>query len=224
MSAIERCRTVALGGHVARCEDCGAHRHCLQQLTEPASPQMSGRRCKAMARRARDRTAARRMAEMIADRTRQPLNSLTNLLNFSGFSMNMKCAPPSFSSKISVFAPLICLPIQTRDFQGTRLALPPTTRVGMLTAGIGLANRWWHDRRATRRRMDVASSSSARSPSSTRRAEYALVEPAGDEALSGLDARTFGPGQRIGDGVERVLVENRAGVDLLALPTSSDWS
>ncbi len=52
-------------------------------------------------------------AEMIADRPRQPLNSLTSRLNFSGFSMNMKCAPPSFSSKISVFAPLICFPIQT---------------------------------------------------------------------------------------------------------------
>ena len=26
MSAIERCRTAALGGHVAACEDCG-HRH-----------------------------------------------------------------------------------------------------------------------------------------------------------------------------------------------------
>jgi hypothetical protein len=53
------------------------------------------------------------MTEMIADRPRQPLNSLTSRLNFSGFSMNMKCAPPSFSSKISVFAPLICFPIQT---------------------------------------------------------------------------------------------------------------
>jgi len=53
------------------------------------------------------------MAEMIADQPRQPLNSLTSRLNFSGFSMNMKCAPPSLSSKISVFAPLICFPIQT---------------------------------------------------------------------------------------------------------------
>jgi hypothetical protein len=53
------------------------------------------------------------MAEMIANRPRQPLNSLTSRLNFSAFSMNMKCAPPSFSSKISVFAPLICFPIQT---------------------------------------------------------------------------------------------------------------
>jgi hypothetical protein len=26
MSAIERCRTAALGGHIAACEDCG-HRH-----------------------------------------------------------------------------------------------------------------------------------------------------------------------------------------------------
>ena len=53
------------------------------------------------------------MIVMIAGRPRQPLNSLTSRLNFSGFSMNMKCAPPSFSSKISVFAPLICFPIQT---------------------------------------------------------------------------------------------------------------
>jgi len=53
------------------------------------------------------------MAQMIADRPSQPLNSLTSRLNFSGFSMNMKCAPPSFSSKITVFAPLICFPIQT---------------------------------------------------------------------------------------------------------------
>jgi hypothetical protein len=33
MSAIERCRTVALGGHVARCEDCAhtaiAYNSCL---------------------------------------------------------------------------------------------------------------------------------------------------------------------------------------------------
>ena len=33
MSAIERCRTAALGGHVARCEDCGhtaiAYNSCL---------------------------------------------------------------------------------------------------------------------------------------------------------------------------------------------------
>ncbi|SRR6266404_737315 len=47
------------------------------------------------------------------DRPRQPLNALTSRLNFSGFSMNMKCAPPSFSSKISVCAPLIWLPTQT---------------------------------------------------------------------------------------------------------------
>jgi hypothetical protein len=33
MSAIERCRTAALGGHVERCEDCGetrvAYNSCL---------------------------------------------------------------------------------------------------------------------------------------------------------------------------------------------------
>src|SRR5215470_5227094 len=43
MSAIERCRTVALGGHVARCENC-AQTVSLQQLPQPALPQVSGRR------------------------------------------------------------------------------------------------------------------------------------------------------------------------------------
>jgi hypothetical protein len=30
MSAIETCRTSALGGHVERCEDCAHERHRLQ--------------------------------------------------------------------------------------------------------------------------------------------------------------------------------------------------
>ncbi len=42
MSAIERCRTAALGGHVARCENeaCGI-RDRLQQLPQPALPEVS---------------------------------------------------------------------------------------------------------------------------------------------------------------------------------------
>jgi hypothetical protein len=43
MSAIERCRTAALGGHVARCE-VYPHGHCLQQLPQSALPEVSGRR------------------------------------------------------------------------------------------------------------------------------------------------------------------------------------
>ena len=43
MSAIESCRTAALGGHVARCEDVRPHRHRLQQLPQPALPQVPGR-------------------------------------------------------------------------------------------------------------------------------------------------------------------------------------
>jgi len=35
MSAIERCRTVALGGHVARCEGCAAN--MLPLITERSS-------------------------------------------------------------------------------------------------------------------------------------------------------------------------------------------
>ena len=43
MSAIERCRTAALGGHVERCEDCGHMPHRLQLLPQPALPQVPGR-------------------------------------------------------------------------------------------------------------------------------------------------------------------------------------
>ena len=43
MSAIERCRTAALGGHVARCEELRPHGHRLQQLPQPALPQVPGR-------------------------------------------------------------------------------------------------------------------------------------------------------------------------------------
>src|SRR5437899_3832389 len=57
MSAIERCRTAALGGHVARCEDC-AYTHRLQLLPQPALPEVPGRRRQGMARRARSRSAA----------------------------------------------------------------------------------------------------------------------------------------------------------------------
>ena len=63
MSAIERCRTAALGGHVARCENdaCASHGHRLQQLSQPALPEVSGRGGARVARRARGRAAARRL-------------------------------------------------------------------------------------------------------------------------------------------------------------------
>ena len=43
MSAIERCRTAALGGHVARCEDCAHTDDRLQLLPQPALPEVPGR-------------------------------------------------------------------------------------------------------------------------------------------------------------------------------------
>ena len=43
MSAIESCRTAALGGHVARCEDCAHTQHRLQLLPQPALPEVPGR-------------------------------------------------------------------------------------------------------------------------------------------------------------------------------------
>ena len=42
-SAVERCRTAALGGHVARCEDC-AHEHVAYNSCRNPLP---GRRCEA---------------------------------------------------------------------------------------------------------------------------------------------------------------------------------
>ena len=58
MSAIETCRTAALGGHVERCEDCAHERDRLQFLPQPALPEVSGRGGAAMARRARGRAPA----------------------------------------------------------------------------------------------------------------------------------------------------------------------
>ena len=42
MSAIESCRTAALGGHVARCEELRPHDDRLQQLPQPALPEVPG--------------------------------------------------------------------------------------------------------------------------------------------------------------------------------------
>ena len=58
MSAIETCRTAALGGHVERCEDCAHERDRLQFLPQPPLPEVPGRGGAAMARRARGGAAA----------------------------------------------------------------------------------------------------------------------------------------------------------------------
>ena len=58
MSAIETCRTSALGGHVERCEDCAHERVALQLLPQPPLPEVSGGCGAAMARRPRGRVAA----------------------------------------------------------------------------------------------------------------------------------------------------------------------
>src|SRR5271169_6281443 len=50
MSAIESCRTAALGGHVARCEDC-AYTTIAQLLPQSALPKMPGCSGQAMAGR-----------------------------------------------------------------------------------------------------------------------------------------------------------------------------
>ena len=50
MSAIEQCRSAALGGHVLRCEGCGADPDRLQLLPQPPLPQVPGQRRTALAR------------------------------------------------------------------------------------------------------------------------------------------------------------------------------
>jgi len=51
MSAIETCRTAALGGHIEGCEECG-HRRIAYNLSEPALPEVPGRRGARVAGRA----------------------------------------------------------------------------------------------------------------------------------------------------------------------------
>src|ERR1700689_4567955 len=59
MSAIERCRTAALGGHLARCErGVRAYRDRLQLLPQPALPEVPGCGVTPVARRPRSRAVA----------------------------------------------------------------------------------------------------------------------------------------------------------------------
>ena len=87
MSAIETCRTAALGGHVERCEDC-AHEHvAYNSCRNRHCPKCQGRGGAAMARRARSRTPCRsptitssllcrRRSARSRSRTRPPLYDL----------------------------------------------------------------------------------------------------------------------------------------------------
>ena len=49
MSAIETCRTAALGGHVERCGDCGHQRIAYNSLPQPQLPEVPGSRTGAVA-------------------------------------------------------------------------------------------------------------------------------------------------------------------------------
>ena len=57
MSAIERCRTVALGGHVARCEGCAHTVIAYNELPQPTLPEVPGRGGEGVAGRAGSRVA-----------------------------------------------------------------------------------------------------------------------------------------------------------------------
>ena len=58
MSAIETCRTAALGGHVERCEDCAHERVAYNSCRNRHCPKCQARRGAAMARRPRGGAAA----------------------------------------------------------------------------------------------------------------------------------------------------------------------
>ena len=58
MSAIEQCRSAALGGHVLRCEGCRHRRDRLQLVPQPALPEVPGRRRTTLAPGAPGRSAA----------------------------------------------------------------------------------------------------------------------------------------------------------------------
>ncbi len=58
MSAIEQCRSAALGGHVLRCDACEQVRDRLQLLSQPALPEVPGERRAPLARGAAGRSAA----------------------------------------------------------------------------------------------------------------------------------------------------------------------
>ena len=58
MSAIDQCRSAALGGHVLRCEGCGSDRGFLQLVPQPALPEVPEQRGAALARGAAGRSAA----------------------------------------------------------------------------------------------------------------------------------------------------------------------
>ena len=51
MSAIERCRTAALGGHVEQCPELRPHADRLQLVSRQALPEMSGGRGQGVAHR-----------------------------------------------------------------------------------------------------------------------------------------------------------------------------
>ena len=61
MSAIERCRTVALGGHVARCEDCAHTVIAYNSCRNRHCPKCQGAAAKQWLAEARDRAAAGRL-------------------------------------------------------------------------------------------------------------------------------------------------------------------
>ena len=61
MSAIESCRSAALGGHVERCEDCGHSRIAYNSCRNRHCPKCQGAAATGLARRPRGRSAAGRL-------------------------------------------------------------------------------------------------------------------------------------------------------------------
>jgi hypothetical protein len=73
MSAIERCRTAALGGHVERCEDCAHRRICYNSCRN--------RHCPKCQTQARERWIAARQSELLPTRYFHVVFTLPHQLN-----------------------------------------------------------------------------------------------------------------------------------------------
>ena len=71
MSAIETCRTAALGGHVERCRDCGHDRHRLQLVPQPPLSQVPGALAAAIGSKPAGRAAAGRLLSTSSSRCRR---------------------------------------------------------------------------------------------------------------------------------------------------------
>ena len=80
MTAIEQCRSAALGGHVERCEDCGHSRIAYNSCRNRHCPKCQGGGGAGLACRPRSRSAAGRLLPCGLYGARDPIPRLAQLM------------------------------------------------------------------------------------------------------------------------------------------------